>query len=73
MNEHTQSGIYDLAQTPSGEITRPSLIFLKDFCTNRLLSEKLITCTEHLNSNTTPDFYGDRSEGARQGKTLVKD
>ena len=22
MNEHTQSGIYDLAQTPSGEITR---------------------------------------------------
>ena len=26
MNEHTQSGIYDLAQTPSGEIIMDSAI-----------------------------------------------
>ena len=25
MNEHTQSGIYDLAQTPSGEIIRENV------------------------------------------------
>ena len=32
-----------------------------------------MTGTEILNSNTTPDFYDDRSEGAKQSKTLVKD
>ena len=36
-------------------------------------SGKLITCTEHLNSNTAPDSYDHRSEGTKQSKTLVKD
>ena len=35
MNRHTQSGIYDLAQTPSGEIIRIdvlALTFIKALC-----------------------------------------
>ena len=30
MNEHTQTGIYDLAQTPSGEITKATLGHIPD-------------------------------------------
>ena len=50
--------------------------FSKDISTNRFLYEleKLIhvTCTEHLNSNTTLYSYDDHSEGAKQSKTMVK-
>ena len=53
MNEHTQSGIYDLAQTPSGEIIM-TLHFTKELMKQTYLfpiqvcSEIIAVCPDHI-------------------------